>query len=86
MATPYPNVSSGSKDDNNFYHSQILILVECCFWMLVGRWGILRAVIPQNISILRTIALVHALAKLHNFCIDEKQEPEGTPETTIYDE
>jgi len=39
--------------------------------MLVKRWGILRAAIPHNISISRTISLVHALAKLHNFCIKE---------------
>ena len=72
MVTPYPNVSSGSKDDYNFYHSQLRIRVECCFGMLVKRWGILRAAIPQNISISRTISLVHALAKLHNFCINER--------------
>ena len=71
MVTPYPNVSSGSKDDYNFYHSQLRIRVECCFGMLVKRWGILRAAIPHNISISRTILLVHALAKLHNFCINE---------------
>ncbi|KAL3774298.1 hypothetical protein ACHAW5_010202 [Stephanodiscus triporus] len=70
MVTPYPNVSSGSKDDFNFFHSQLRIRVECAFGMLVGRWGLLRAAIPQNISLTRTIALVHALAKLHNFCID----------------
>ena len=42
--------------------------------MLVGRWGILRSAIPQNISLTRTIALVHALAKLHNFCIAKQDE------------
>ena len=41
MVTPYPNVSSGGKDDYNFYHSQLRIRVECAFGMLVGRWGIL---------------------------------------------
>jgi len=86
MVTPYLNVSSGGKDDYNFYHSQLRIRVECTFGMLVGRWGILRAAIPQNISISRTISLVHELAKLHNFCIDETLEPEGIPETTINDE
>jgi len=86
MVTPYPNVSSGGKDDYNFYHSQLCICVECTFGMLVGRLGILRAEIPQNISISRTISLAHALAKLHNFCIDETLEPEGNPETTINDE
>lgn len=74
MVTPYPNVSSGSKDDYNFFHSQLRIRVECCFGMLVKRWGILRAAIPHNISISRTISLVHALAKLHNFCINEHHD------------
>jgi hypothetical protein len=46
IVTPYPNVSSGSKDDYNFYHSQIRICVQCCFGMLVGRWGVLRVAIP----------------------------------------
>jgi hypothetical protein len=69
MVTPFPNVSSGSKDDFNFFHSQLRIRVECAFGMLVGCWGILRSAIPKNISLTRIIALVHALAKLHNFCI-----------------
>ncbi len=69
MVTPFPNVSSGSKDNFNFYHSQLRICVECAFGMLVFHWGILRAAIPLNISLSKTIALVHALAKLHNICI-----------------
>lgn len=39
MATPYPNVSENpkqmSKDNYNFYHSQLHIQVECAFLMLV---------------------------------------------------
>ncbi len=31
MVTPFPNVSSGSKDDFNFFHSQLCIRVECAF-------------------------------------------------------
>ena len=73
MVTPFPNVSSGSKDDFNFFHSQLRIRVECAFGMMVFRWGVLRSAIPLNITISKTIALVHALAKLHNFCIDEQE-------------
>ena len=40
--------------------------------MLTHRWAILRKAIPMGISIKRTVALVIALAKLHNFCIEEK--------------
>ncbi len=91
MVTPFPNVSSGSKDNFNFFHSQLCIQVECGFGMLVGHWGILRSAIPQNISLTRTIALVHALAKLHYFCIakqDEKhsKEPVNIPEMHELDE
>jgi hypothetical protein len=71
MATPYSGVGSGAKDAYNFYHSQIRIRIECTFGMLTERWGILRSAMPRNISIQRTIALVVALAKLHNFCINE---------------
>jgi hypothetical protein len=39
--------------------------------MIVHRWGILRKAIPMNISLTKTSALVVALCKLHNFCIDE---------------
>ena len=73
MATPYANVRSGSKDDYNFYHSQLRIRVECAFGILVRRWGILRSAIPKEVTVRRAIALVNALAKLHNFCIDAKE-------------
>ncbi len=93
MVTPYPNVSSGSKDDFNFFHSQLRIQVECAFGMLVGRWGLLRAAIPLNILLTRTIAMVHALAKLHNFCIDthdkmhsKEQAPGDIPKRLQEDE
>jgi DDE superfamily endonuclease len=72
MATPYTNVAGGSKDNYNYYHSQLRIWVECCFGMLTQKWGILQTALPPNMSIRRCVALVTALAKLHNFCIDQK--------------
>ena len=75
MATPYPNIAGKdqekSKDNYNFYHSQVRIRIECAFGMLVQRWGTLRMAMPKGIGLARIIALVNALAKLHNFCIDE---------------
>jgi hypothetical protein len=41
--------------------------------MLVHRWAILQTDMPCGISIQRTIALVKALAKLHNFCIEQNE-------------
>jgi hypothetical protein len=70
MATPYPAVSGGTKDAYNFYLSQLRIRIECTFGMFTHRWAILRSAIPMNVSVQKTVALVLALAKLHNYCID----------------
>ena len=83
MATPFPNVSSGSKDDYIFFNSQARNLVECTFGILVSRWGILRSAIPCNITIVRTIALVSCLARLHNFCINEVKRTEELDEDAL---
>jgi hypothetical protein len=85
MATPFPNVLSGNKDDYNFFHSQLRIRVECSFGMLVHRWGILRSAIPLGITIQKTVALVNALAKLHNYCIDRKDGTDTVCEPTTED-
>ncbi len=75
MAVPFPNVARdpnhAAEDNYNFYHSQLRIRVECAFGISVQRWGLLRMVIPRNIGVARIVALVNALAKLHNFCIGE---------------
>jgi hypothetical protein len=75
MATPYTNVSGNeehvTKDDYNFFHSQLRIRVECCFGMLVQRWGLLRMALHSSISLPRIVGLVNCLARLHNFCISE---------------
>ena len=78
MATPYPNTSGGSKDNYNYFHSQCRIRIECVFGMLVQRWGILRMAMPMKITVPKTISLVLALAKLHNFCINEADAVPGT--------
>lgn len=69
MATPYPAVLGGTKDSYNFYQLQLQIGIECSFGML-HRWAILRSAILMNVTTQKTVALVMALAKLHNYCID----------------
>jgi len=83
LATLYPNVSSSSKDDYNFFHSQIRIRVECAFEIHVLRWGIFRSAIPCNIIIVRTIALVSCLARLHKYCIDEVERTQELDKDTL---
>jgi hypothetical protein len=74
MATPFPNISGGSEDVYNFYHSQLRICIECCFGQLVHHWGILRTALLTKMQIVHVICLVNCLARLHNFCIDDKMQ------------
>lgn len=37
MAAPHKNVSTGSKDECDFYHSQVRIRIECTFGILAHR-------------------------------------------------
>jgi hypothetical protein len=70
MAMPYPGVSGGTRDSYNYYHSQLRKQIECAFGMLTkSRWAILRSAIPVNVTIKKTVAVVLALEKFHNFCI-----------------
>ena len=52
--------------------SQLRIKIECAFGMFTHQWAILRRAIPSSIRIVKTVALVNALAKLHSFCIGER--------------
>jgi hypothetical protein len=72
MAVPSSAVSGGSKDSCNFYLLLVRIRIECAFRILTHHWAILRSAIPMSVSVKKTIALVCALGKLHNFCIDTK--------------
>ena len=70
IVTPYAAALGGTKDAYNYYHSQLRIRIECAFGILTHRWAILRSAIPMNVSVQKTVSLVLALAKLHNYCID----------------
>ncbi len=85
MATPYSGTSGGSMDSYNFYHSQGRIRIESTFGILTHCWAILRSAIPMSVSVKKTVALVCALGKLHNFCIDNKSDME-VPMPTPADE
>lgn len=80
MATPYSGGSlTHSKDAYNFYHSQLRIQIECAFGKFSQRWGILRTAMPKGVTVKKAVALVAALAKLHNFCIDQRESIESLP-------
>ena len=76
MVAPFKQVSSGPKDAFNFYHSQLRITIEGAFGMLVHKWGCLRKPLPMNIPVSKQTRLVIGLCKLHNFCIDQREQQE----------
>ena len=69
MVTPF-RTATGTKDDFNFFQSQLRINIECAFGMLVHRFGMLRKAFPMGVSVSNTNRAIMALCKLHNFCID----------------
>jgi hypothetical protein len=81
MITPYTNVREGTKDDFNFFQSQLRINIECAFGVLVQRWPILRRPLPSKLGVKKQPSLVMALCKLHSFCIvdDGGCLPSSTP-------
>jgi len=76
LISPFKQVSTGPKDAYNFYHSQLRITIEGAFGMLVHKWGCLRKPLPMNIPVSKQTRLVVALCKLHNFCIDQREQSE----------
>jgi DDE superfamily endonuclease len=82
MATPYPGAKLGTRDSYNFYHSQVRINIECAFGRFVHRWAVFRSAMQQNVTLMKTTALVVGCMKLHNYCIDEADK--STP-LTKYD-
>ena len=69
-----------SKDVFNFYLSQLRIRIEQAFGLLVTKWRVFKR--PLEVSLNRAPQLVLAAARLHNFCIDER-EVEAAPVTSI---
>lgn len=83
MATPFKNVGGGSKDDHNFFHSQVRIGVECAFGVFVQRWGVLRKALSTKITMKKVNCLCMSLCRLHNFCIDARIKPPAMPVPTL---
>jgi DDE superfamily endonuclease len=81
MATPYKNVKSGSKDNYNFYHSQVRIKIECAFGMLVQRWGVLRRPLSAKVTPQKVNCLCMALCRLHNYCLNAHAKPNNEAST-----
>jgi hypothetical protein len=57
-------------DNFNFYASQLRIRIEMAFGLMVKKWGILSR--PLTIKMSNIKRLMMTVARLHNFCIDQR--------------
>jgi hypothetical protein len=58
------------NDNFNFYASQLRIRIKMAFGIMTRKWGILQR--PWSIVLPQVKHLICAIARLHNFCIDEE--------------
>jgi DDE superfamily endonuclease len=59
------------KHDNfNYFASQCRIRIEMAFGLMVNKWGILNR--PLSMRLRHVKFLVVCIARLHNFCINER--------------
>ena len=58
------------NDHFNFYLSQLRIRIEMAFGLMTKKWGILQC--PLTNSLVSIKHLICCIARLHNFCIDER--------------
>ena len=59
------------RDSYNFYLSQLRIVIECCFGMMVNKFRVLTRAL-QTTSLTRAVLTFQACCALHNFIINER--------------
>jgi DDE superfamily endonuclease len=65
------------NDNFNFFLSQLRIRIEMAFGLMTKKWGILQRPLTNSLSSIKHI--ICCIARLHNYCIDERL---GTTTTT----
>ena len=71
MIPIYRNAEKVQRQDNfNFFASQLRIRIEMAFGLMVKKWAILSR--PLSLKMRKIKRLMVAIARLHNFCINER--------------
>jgi hypothetical protein len=72
MAPIYGGNEGRMKDNDtfNYFASQLRIRIEMAFGLMVNKWGILQR--PSRVPLKHIKFMMIAIAKLHNFCINER--------------
>ena len=64
-----------ANDNFNYYASQLRIRIEMAFGLMTRKWGILQRPLSNPPEHIKHIIL--CVARLHNFCIDERLKQRG---------
>ena len=65
------NLALQKDNDNfNFFASQLRIRIEMAFGLMTRKWGILQRPLSNQLPSMKH--LICCIARLHNFCIDER--------------
>jgi hypothetical protein len=70
---PISGGNEGRMKENgtfNYFASQLRIRIEMAFGLMVNKWGILQH--PSRVPLKHIKFMMIAIAKLHNFCINER--------------
>jgi hypothetical protein len=70
------------NDNFNFFLSQLQIWIEMAFGWMTKKWGILQRPLTNSLSSIKHI--ICCIARLHNYCIDERLGTTTTTSTTNY--
>lgn len=74
MCAQYMVTPTKGDDAFNFEQSSNRMAIECCFGMIVRRWGILWRKLEMRFD--KRTAVIGCCIRLHNFCLDRKLEVE----------
>jgi hypothetical protein len=83
--TPIYGGNEGRRVENdtyNFFASQLRIRIEMAFGLMVRKWCILQH--PSHVPLKHIKFMLIAIAKLHNFCINERIQT--TPNFRLFNE
>jgi hypothetical protein len=70
------------RRENDNFNSQLRIRIEMAFGLMTKKWGILQRPLTNSLSSIKHI--ICCIARLHNYCIDERLGTTTTTSTTNY--
>jgi hypothetical protein len=73
------------NDNFNFFASQLCIRIEMAFGLMVKKWGVIGR--PLSVKLANVKHIVLAIARVHNFCIDERlflQKSAATNQVVVF--